>query len=556
MIRGVVKKICVHNAISSRHKAREVVISWEQLVSPTMLSSRALGICSKSFLRRFAPRSSSSSAVTGRFSCWHISSSVPTTTDPRCCGHLRLHSTAPAFGLPHDVGGDESAYGSLALAIDRPDELADWEVRCHSLFAVLAVKKLVTTDGLRRAIESLTPTQYASWTYYEKWSAGMTILLQEQGIVTHEDLDTALFGEGTDKFRSDPVFAVDDFVRVRSYRREGSGIEWRRPHVRVPGYIYGACGIVESVCDAHPDPSFLAFGITAPTVRLYRIRFRMKDIWPEQTDSSTSSDDVVEAEVYAPWLEPSNSAVGCDKYEESALFDHGSGSDCIDDHHHGHHSHAHDDAHSHAPRPLVETRAAEAEGRPSPGKELFQALIKILTEKGLVELSEVRQMAERLVMAGQDLNGATLVAKAWLDDAFKERLLRDAGSAAAEVSIATSNPNAPTVLTVHENTPRVHNLVVCTLCSCYPSGLLGIAPSWYKAREYRARAVREPREVLHEFGTNIPESKQIRVHDSTADHRYLVLPERPEGTEGYTEDALKSLVTRDTMVGVSIPTVG
>ena len=248
-------------------------------------------------------------------------------------------------------------------------------------------------------------------------------------------------------------------------------------------------------------------------------------------------------------------AVGCDKYEESVLFDHGSGSDCIDDHHHGH-SHAHDDAHSHAPRPLVETRAAKAEGRPSPGKELFQALIKILTEKGLVELSEVRQMAERLVMAGQDLNGATLVAKAWLDDAFKERLLRDAGSAAAEVSIATSNPNAPTVLTVHENTPRVHNLVVCTLCSCYPSGLLGIAPSWYKAREYRARAVREPREVLHEFGTNIPESKRIRVHDSTADHRYLVLPERPEGTEGYTEDALKSLVTRDTMVGVSIPTVG
>ena len=539
--------------IGKHEKIRSIIRhNKKQPTRPTMLSSRALGVCSKSFLRRFAPRSSSScsSAVTGRFSCWHISSSAPTTSDPRC--HLRLHSTAASFGLPHDVGGDESAYGSLVSAIDRPDELADWEVRCHSLFAVLAVKKLVTTDGLRRAIESLTPTQYASWTYYEKWSAGMTILLQEQGIVTHEDLDAALFGDGTDKFSSDPVFAVGDFVRVRSYRREGSAIEWRRPHVRVPGYIYGARGIVESVCDAHPDPSFLAFGITAPTVRLYRIRFRIKDIWPEQTDSS--SDDVVEAEVYAPWLEPSNLAVGCDEYEESALFDHGSGSDCIDDQDH-HHGHGHDEVHSHAPRPLVETRAVESEGGPSPGKELFQALIKILTEKGLVELSEVRQMAERLVMAGQDLNGATLVAKAWLDDAFKEILLKDAASAAAEVGIATSNPNAPTILTVQANTPLVHNLVVCTLCSCYPSGLLGIAPSWYKSREYRARAVREPREVLHEFGTNIPDSKRIRVHDSTADHRYLVLPERPEGTEGWMEDDLKTLVTRDTMVGVSIPTV-
>jgi nitrile hydratase len=329
--------------------------------------------------------------------------------------------------------------------------------------------------------------------------------------------------------------------------------------VRVPGYIYGARGIVQSVCGEHSDPSFLAFGIAAPTVRLYRVRFRMQDVWPEQTDAS--SDDVIEAEVYAPWLDQSDSPVGCDVHEQTALFNHNSsGSDCVvgdKDHSHSHsHSHSHGQGdHSHEARPLVEKRAADLEGGPKPGKELFQALLKILTEKGLVELNEVRQMAERLVMAGQDLTGATLVVKAWLDDAFKERLLTDAASAAAELGIATSNPNAPTILTVQENTPQVHNLVVCTLCSCYPSGLLGIAPSWYKAREYRARAVREPRQTLQEFGTVIPEHKRIRVHDSTADHRYLVLPEKPEGTEGWDENELKSLVTRDTMVGVSIPTV-
>ena len=474
---------------------------------------------------------------------------------------LRLLSTATSFGLPHDVGGDELAYGSLAPAIKNADELADWEVRCHSLFAVLAVKKLVNTDGLRRVIESLTPAQYESWTYYEKWSAGMTILLQEQGIISQEDLNIALFGKRIQEYSSSkPVFAVGDFVRVRSYRREGSPIEWRRPHVRVPGYLYGAHGIVESVCGEHSDPSFLAFGVTAPIVRLYRVRFRMQDIWPEHTDAF--SDDVVEAEVYAPWLERADSPVGSDEFEQPSLFDHSSGSDCIDvatsidqsEIHNHNHSHG-PVGHSHEPRPLVEMRAADLEGGPRPGKDLFQALLNILTEKGLVELSEVRQMAEHLVMAGRELNGASLVVKAWLDDAFKERLLKDASSAADELGISTSNPNAPTILTVQENTPQVHNLVVCTLCSCYPSGLLGIAPSWYKAREYRARAVREPREVLAEFGTIVPDTKRIRVHDSTADHRYLVLPERPEETENWTENELLSLITRDTMVGVSIPKV-
>lgn len=171
--------------------------------------------------------------------CQHFSifSATVTPFGNPCCvkilrrstRQLRLLSTAASFGLPHDVGGDESAYGSLAPAINNADKLADWELRCHSLLAVLAVKKLVSTDGLRRAIESLTPAQHSSWTYYEKWSAGMTILLQEQGIISPEDLDIALFGERIQEYSSsEPVFAVGDFVRVRSYRREGlllSGID-------------------------------------------------------------------------------------------------------------------------------------------------------------------------------------------------------------------------------------------------------------------------------------------------------------------------------------------
>lgn len=244
----------------------------------------------------------------------------------------------------------------------------------------------------------------------------------------------------------------------------------------------------------------------------------MKDLWPEHHHDGKSNDDVIEVEVYEPWLERSAESSGHD-FESDVLFDHThDGSDCIhtgessSDHAHAHdHSNDHHDhhGHSHDPRPTVEKRAANLEGaEPRPGKELYQALMKVLMDKDLVTQEEVREISEKLVMAGKTLNGASLVARAWTDPAFEERLLNDVPAAAAEIDIVTSNPNAPTVLTVVKNTADVHNLVVCTLCSCYPSGLLGIAPSWYKSREYRSRAVREPRQVLLEFGTSIsiPES--------------------------------------------------
>ncbi|HEX9431212.1 MAG TPA: nitrile hydratase subunit alpha, partial [Burkholderiales bacterium] len=161
--------------------------------------------------------------------------------------------------------------------------------------------------------------------------------------------------------------------------------------------------------------------------------------------------------------------------------------------------------------------------------------------------------AEVAAMRGrQPERGARVVARAWTDPAYKSRLLTNATAACEELGLEIPGLRLVAV----ENTPQVHNAIVCTLCSCYPRVLLGIPPDWYKSRNYRSRMVREPRTVLAEFGLQIPEAVQIRVHDSTADMRYLVLPMRPKGTEGWDEARLAGIVTRDSMIGVAVPTVG
>ena len=155
-------------------------------------------------------------------------------------------------------------------------------------------------------------------------------------------------------------------------------------------------------------------------------------------------------------------------------------------------------------------------------------------------------------MAGKSLPGAALVVRAWQDEGFRDRLLADGNAAAAELGLVAANPNAPTKLVVVRNDSATHNLVVCTLCSCYPTALLGPSPSWYKSRSYRARAVRQPRSLLRdEFGLELSEGVALRVHDSTADLRYMVLPARPAGTEALDEEQLRALVTRDGMIGVA-----
>ena len=172
---------------------------------------------------------------------------------------------------------------------------------------------------------------------------------------------------------------------------------------------------------------------------------------------------------------------------------------------------------------------------------------ELLIEKGVLSVEDIRNAVEEMDSRGPEL-GAQVVARAWVDPQFKQSLLQDATAAVKALGIDIG----PLQLLVVENTTEVHNLIVCTLCSCYPRTLLGLPPDWYKSREYRSRAVREPRAVLQEFGTEIPDEVEVRVHDSTADLRYLVLPQRPAGTGHLTEDELGALVKRDSMIGVTV----
>ena len=177
------------------------------------------------------------------------------------------------------------------------------------------------------------------------------------------------------------------------------------------------------------------------------------------------------------------------------------------------------------------------------------AVRRILIEKGILSADEVRRAVEDMD-SRTPLQGARIVAKAWTDPEFRRLLLAD-GNAACE---ALGMEGGIYELVVVENTADVHNVIVCTLCSCYPRWLLGLPPDWYKSRNYRSRVINEPRDVLREFGTQIAGDVVVRVHDSTADMRYLVLPKRPPGTDGWSEDKLAALVTRDSMIGVAFAT--
>lgn len=209
-------------------------------------------------------------------------------------------------------------------------------------------------------------------------------------------------------------------------------------------------------------------------------------------------------------------------------------------HDHGHGHHHHDHGHDHAP-PQPDDKVH------SYYQMLGIAIKELLIEKGVVGADEVRAAIEKRDSI-TPANGAKVVAKAWTDPEYKKRLLADGNKAIEELGFQMTTTHLVTV----ENKPGLHNVIVCTLCSCYPRDLLGLPPSWYKSRAYRSRAVREPRAVLAEFGTIIPNDTEIRVHDSTADMRYLVLPMRPAGTEGMSVEQLEKLVTRDSMVGVTV----
>ncbi len=193
-----------------------------------------------------------------------------------------------------------------------------------------------------------------------------------------------------------------------------------------------------------------------------------------------------------------------------------------------HIAHIHDELHSHLPaEPALRAKALES----------------LLVEKGMVDSAAVDAWVEAYSEDIGPKNGGRIVARSWIDEDFRQRLLDDASAAIPELGLEQGH------LVAVENTPDVHNLIVCTLCSCYPMGLLGMAPTWYKMAAYRSRAVRDPRGVLDEFGVAVPAETKVRVWDSTAELRYLVVPQRPPGTEGWDEEKLSQLVSRNSMIG-------
>jgi nitrile hydratase subunit alpha len=219
------------------------------------------------------------------------------------------------------------------------------------------------------------------------------------------------------------------------------------------------------------------------------------------------------------------------------------------EHDHDHDDHDHDDhdhSHPHAP-PQKDHDAGPAGAY----EVLEEAIRSLLIEKGVLTGQEIASQVDLMDSRSPAL-GAKVVAHAWADPAFKKRLLKDTRAALAELGIDIGT--LAEFRTV-ENTPKVHNVIVCTLCSCYPKMLLGVPPAWYKALAYRSRTVVDPRSVLTEFGVELPEGVEVRVHDSTADMRYIVLPMRPKGTRGWSEERLATLVTRDSMIGTAVPAV-
>lgn len=210
----------------------------------------------------------------------------------------------------------------------------------------------------------------------------------------------------------------------------------------------------------------------------------------------------------------------------------------------------HDHDHEHeAPRRHRHPLQPDADDTLTYHRKLEIAVRELLIEKGILTADDVRAAIEELDGRTPD-RGSRVVARAWVNPEYKALLLKDARKACE--SLGFDMDLFDVTLTVVENTPKVHNVIVCTLCSCYPRMLLGLPPSWYKSRAYRSRMVKEPRVVLKEFGLELPEDVTVRVHDSTADLRYLVLPMRPEGTEGMSEAELAQLVTRDSMIGVTL----
>ena len=427
----------------------------------------------------------------------------------------------------------------LLQPLDRTNkEYAYWEQQIDAVQTLLRKKDVMNVHVLRRGIESIDKVVYNKLSYYERWAISVATYCLETGLLTQDELNKK-YGpplHSTDE----QLFQVGDKVRVR---HENYATRWIKPHLRTPGYLYGKVGIIERCCGLYPNPEYFAYdNMNSTNYRqpLYRVRFNQKYIW-EHYDGAAN--DTIDAEIYQHWLTLAS--------EGSSVTDEYTNEDChghkIDHEHKGHH---HD--HIHEARAVVEQTAINREGVPLPAQHLAESLVSALIDKNIITAQELRKQIETNQMTGVEQKGADVVVEAWLNPEFKERLLKDGTSTIAEFLKLNEINNDFVVV---ENTNEVHNLVVCTLCSCYPRQLLGAPPGWYKSRSYRVRAPRDPRSVLREFGTVLPDHMKIQVHDSNADLRYLVIPRRLAATENWSREQLITIVTRDSMIGVCDITV-
>lgn len=435
----------------------------------------------------------------------------------------------------HDVGGKRNAdvLEFTKNCVDIPSLY--WEQQSHALLAILALKKLIVVDELRRCVENLPKSVYNSATYFGRWSRAYIAILLEKSIISEADIELYIFGKSLNsKEFNQPTeqnFKTGDKIRIKL---EDFSTFWNRPHLRAPGYIHGVKGVVKSYLGMFNAPNVSAFwNRTVSKQPLYKVKFNQADVWSEYDQSS--SDEIV-LDVFQPWLEkfaendnqPKQKKA---KISKTGLINHGD--------------------HTHDNRIETEKNAVEKEGKPSVDELLTRGLVNLLDAKGLVSKEEVRKRVEANETEGGSIsNGVKIVIKSWKDIDFKKRLEANANEAVKELGLEASNAHAFTKLVCLFNEEKVHNVIVCTLCSCYPSTLLGPSPSWYKERSYRSRLVVEPRKVLKAFGTTIPDDVKIIVQDSTADCRYMVVPCPPKNFKNMSDEELSKLITRDSLIGV------
>ncbi len=435
---------------------------------------------------------------------------------------------------PHDLGGVIEAFGPV-----KDEELtitAHWQSRVDALATLLFAKKLVSVDEFRRFIESLPSDTYVGFHYYGKWATAILQLLLRKGLLAETDVHRILYGEPS---TSEVLFKVGQRVKVKRFETKGL---FRRPHIRTPGYLFGKTGTVEMVAGSFLPPEQVSWNRDlsrpVPVQPLYRLRFAMGDIWQH----AESPSDTVDVEVFQEWLKEAHEHA----HEHAHDHDHG--------HSHSHgHSHEEEDDHGHTHDTRTETERVAVERETNFSLSAQQDAIAecLLSEAVRVGILTAAELLETELIRDSKTNdpvGPNIVARAWLDSEFKAKLLQDGSGTLRAMGV---EPNCKMV--VFENTPQQHNLIVCTLCSCYPTAILGRPPAWYKSRSYRARAVFEPRKVITELGGVLPEGIRVAVHDSTADLRYFVIPMRPVSSQHITSaDELAKLVDRDSMIGLKV----